>query len=97
MPGGGVGGRCRAWRGGGTEGGNGHRQSWDRGETYAYFATDPVTGWEHYTQGAGPQSSSGTLGNLSGGQVKVEVWSAIGNGTTSLGVGNQSLVRLPFS
>ncbi|WP_326643735.1 hypothetical protein OG884_08150 [Streptosporangium sp. NBC_01755] len=67
------------------------------GETYAYFATDPVTGWEHYTQGAGPQSSSGTLGNLSGGQVKVEVWSAIGNGTTSLGVGNQSLVRLPFS
>ncbi|GAA0821891.1 glycosyl hydrolase [Streptosporangium amethystogenes subsp. fukuiense] len=71
--------------------------SWDRVETYAYFATDPVTGWEHYTQGAGPQSASGTLGNLSGGQVKVEVWSAIGNGTTALGVGNQSLVRLPFS
>ncbi|SNT55246.1 Endoglucanase Acf2 [Streptosporangium subroseum] len=71
--------------------------SWDRVETYNYFATDPVPGWEHYTQAAGLQSSSGTLGNLSGGQVKVEVWNAIGNGTTTLGIGNQSLIRLPFS
>ncbi|MFC7648522.1 glycosyl hydrolase [Streptosporangium lutulentum] len=71
--------------------------SWDRVETYRYFATDPVAGWEHYTQAAGLLSSSGTLGNLSGGQVRVEVWNAIGNGTTTLGVGNQSLVRLPFS
>ena len=43
------------------------------------------------------RSSSGTLGNLSDGQVRVEVWNAIGSGTTTLGIGNQSLIRLPFS
>ncbi|MBB2911320.1 endoglucanase Acf2 [Streptosporangium becharense] len=70
--------------------------SWDRVETYRYFATDPVAGWEHYTQAAGLYSSSGTLGDLSGGRVRVEVWNAIGGGTTTLGVGDRSLVRLPF-
>ncbi|MEV4186716.1 hypothetical protein AB0J28_35360, partial [Streptosporangium canum] len=70
--------------------------SWDRVETYRYFATDPVAGWEHYTQAAGLQSSSGTLGNLSGGRVRVEIWNAIGGGTTALGTGDRSLVRLPF-
>ncbi|MET9412176.1 hypothetical protein ABZX90_41685 [Streptomyces sp. NPDC002935] len=25
--------------------------SWNRVETYRYFATDPVAGWEHYTKG----------------------------------------------
>ncbi|MER5474248.1 hypothetical protein [Streptomyces sp. NPDC002685] len=24
---------------------------WNRVETYRYFATDPVAGWEHYTKG----------------------------------------------
>ena len=71
--------------------------SWDRVETYRYFATDPVTGYEHYTQAAGLASSSGTLGTLTGGTVKVEVWSAIGNNPTTLGLGNQSVVRLPYS
>jgi endoglucanase Acf2 len=70
--------------------------SFDRVETYRYFATDPVAGWEHYTQAATLQSSSGALGNLAGGQVKVEVWSAIGSNPTTLGVGNQSRVVLPF-
>jgi hypothetical protein len=69
----------------------------DRVETYRYFATDPVTGYEHYTHSAGLATASGTLGNLSNGTVTVEVWSAIGNQPTSLGVGNQSIIRLPYT
>ncbi|MDP9791660.1 endoglucanase Acf2 [Catenuloplanes nepalensis] len=71
--------------------------SFDRVETYRYFATDPVGGYEHYTQAAGLASASGTLGNLRNGTIRVEVWSAIGNGPTDLGVGNQSIIRLPLS
>jgi hypothetical protein len=71
--------------------------SWDRVETYRYFATDPVAGYEHYTQGQGSHSTSGALGNLSNGQVRIEVWNALGNGASTLGVGNQSVVRLPFA
>jgi hypothetical protein len=70
--------------------------TWDRLETYNYFATDPVTGYEHYTQAAGVKSVSGSLGNLVNGKVRVEVWNAIGNGTGTLGIGNQSYVRIPF-
>lgn len=71
--------------------------SWERVETYRYFATDPVPGWERYTQAAGLHSSTGSLGNLRNGTVRVEVWSAIGNNPSTLGVGNQSVIRLPYS
>ncbi len=71
--------------------------SWDRVETYTYFATDPVGGWEHYTQAAGVKSATGALGNLANGSVRVEVWSAIGSTTTNIGIGNQSVIRLPFA
>ncbi|MEU8270646.1 glycosyl hydrolase [Sphaerisporangium sp. NPDC049002] len=71
--------------------------TYDRVETYKYFATDPVAGWEHSTQAAGLASSSGTLGNLTNGRVKVEIWSAIGTNPTSLGIGNRSVVTIPFS
>ncbi|MFF0821214.1 glycosyl hydrolase [Micromonospora haikouensis] len=71
--------------------------SWERVETYRYFATDPIPGYEHYTQAAGLHSSSGTLGNLANGTVKVEVWSAIGGSPSTLGLGNQSVVKLPYS
>jgi endoglucanase Acf2 len=71
--------------------------TFDRVETYRYFATDPVGGYERYTQAAGLASSSGALGNLRNGTVRVEVWNAIGNGASTLGVGNQSIVRLPLS
>ncbi|MEV5447481.1 hypothetical protein AB0N23_33890 [Streptomyces sp. NPDC052644] len=71
--------------------------TFDRVETYRYFATDPVPGYEHYTQNAGLQSATGALGNLSGGTVKVEVWSAIGVNPSTLGTGNQSVVKLPYS
>jgi endoglucanase Acf2 len=76
--------------------------TWDRVETYRYFATDPVPGWELYTQSAGLLSASGTLGDLSNGRVKLEVWSAIGNRPSTLRVGatetdaSQSVVQIPF-
>ncbi|MEU5910031.1 glycosyl hydrolase [Micromonospora sp. NPDC047527] len=71
--------------------------SWERVETLRYFATDPVPGYEHYTQNAGLASATGTLGALVNGTVRVEVWSAIGNNPTTLGIGNQSVLRLPYS
>ncbi|SDT26012.1 Endoglucanase Acf2 [Friedmanniella luteola] len=70
----------------------------DRVETYRYFATDPVPGYEHHTQGVRLLSSSGTGtgGDLTGGTVTVQVWSAIGNGPTTLGLGSASRVVLPL-
>ncbi|MDT0345970.1 glycoside hydrolase family 16 protein [Streptomyces litchfieldiae] len=70
--------------------------TWDRVETYHYFATDPLPGYEHYTEGRGLASATGTHGDLSGGRVRVEVWSAIGNGPSTLGTGNQSSIRIPY-
>jgi hypothetical protein len=71
--------------------------TYDRVETYRYFATDPVAGYEHYTETVGLLSSAGALGNLSNGTVRVEVWNAIGSAPSTLGVGNQSVVRLPYA
>ncbi|PZF86393.1 hypothetical protein C1I99_28910, partial [Micromonospora deserti] len=70
---------------------------WERVETYRYFATDPVPGYEHYTQQAGLLSATGTLGALVNGTVRVEVWSAIGAHPTTLATGDTSLVRLPYA
>ncbi|MFI5554028.1 glycosyl hydrolase [Streptomyces sp. NPDC051738] len=71
--------------------------TFDRTETYQYFATDPVTGWEEYTQSRGLKSTTGTLGNLRGGTVRLEVWSAIGNGTSRLQTGtDRSVVVIPY-
>ncbi|MFC0033846.1 beta-1,3-glucanase family protein [Micromonospora chaiyaphumensis] len=70
---------------------------WDRVETYAYFATDPVPGWEHYRQTQGLRSATGTLGDLTGGTVRVEVWNAIGGTPTTLGVGDSSRITLPYT
>lgn len=69
----------------------------DRVETYAYFATDPVPGVERYRQTQGLRSTTGTLGNLRGGTVTVQVWNAIGGTPTTLGVGDASRVVLPFT
>ncbi|MEV4727270.1 beta-1,3-glucanase family protein [Micromonospora humida] len=69
----------------------------DRVETYAYFATDPVPGVERYRQTQGLRSATGTLGNLRGGTVTVQVWNAIGGTPTTLGVGDASRVVLPFT
>ncbi|UCM86457.1 glycoside hydrolase family 16 protein [Streptomyces marincola] len=70
--------------------------SWERVETYTYFATDPVPGWEHYTQARGLRSATGSHGDLAGGRVRVEVWNAIGGASSLLGTGNRSFVRIPY-
>ncbi|MFD0319111.1 glycosyl hydrolase [Streptomyces flavalbus] len=71
--------------------------TFDRVETYRYFATDPVTGWEDYTQGTGLKSASGTLGDLVNGTVRLEVWNAIGNATSRVRTGTEtSVVVIPY-
>ncbi|MES9541539.1 glycosyl hydrolase [Actinomadura sp. NPDC000600] len=71
--------------------------TWDRVETYHYFATDPVPGYEHYTQRTGLESATGSLGDLDGGTVRIEVWNAIGTNPTTLGTGDKSVVTLPYN
>ncbi|WP_406859140.1 glycosyl hydrolase [Streptomyces sp. HUAS MG47] len=72
--------------------------SFDRTETYHYFATDPVAGWEEYNQGRGLKSATGTLGDLRGGTVRLEVWSAIGNADSRLQTGTDTAVLvIPYS
>ncbi|WP_149183656.1 glycosyl hydrolase [Streptomyces sp. TRM49041] len=72
--------------------------TFDRVETFRYFATDPIPGWEEYSSARqGPHSASGTLGDLNGGTVRVEVWSAIGNGPSALQVGSGSVLTVPFA
>lgn len=72
-------------------------------ETYHYFATDPVVGFESYTQSAGLESNSGTFSNLSNGTIQIKVWNAIGTNPSFLSVsatsaqGSQSVIVLPFS
>ncbi|GAA3487929.1 glycosyl hydrolase [Streptomyces cremeus] len=71
--------------------------TFERTETYRYFATDPVTGWEAYGEGGGPKSATGSLGNLTGGTVRLEVWSAIGNAPARLRTGTaDSVLTIPF-
>ncbi|WP_309053010.1 glycosyl hydrolase [Streptomyces sp.] len=71
--------------------------TFERTETYQYFATDPVTGWEDYTAARGLKSATGTLGDLRGGTVRLEVWSAIGNGDSRLRTGaDRSVVVIPY-
>ena len=76
--------------------------TYTRTETFPYFAADPVTGWEHYTQGSGPASTSGSLVSLTNGCVRLELWNAIGNAPTSVrvdapaGSGQASSVSIPF-
>ncbi|TKV62173.1 hypothetical protein FDO65_05530 [Nakamurella flava] len=69
--------------------------SWDRVETYRYFATDPVPGAEQYTATGGPANATGDWADLKNGSVKVEVWSALST-TAPASVGAGSTVTLPF-
>ncbi|MFB6553757.1 glycosyl hydrolase [Streptomyces sp. NPDC056405] len=71
--------------------------TFDRTETYHYFATDPVSGWEEYNQTRGLKAATGSLGNLNGGTVRLEVWSAIGNASALLRTGSDtSMVVIPY-
>nr|WP_257579025.1 glycosyl hydrolase [Streptomyces sp. JJ38] len=72
--------------------------TFERTETYHYFATDPVPGWEEYTQARGLKSATGSLGDLRDGTVRLEVWPAIGNGTARLETGtDRSVLVIPYS
>lgn len=70
--------------------------TFDRVETYHYFATDPVPGFETYRHTQGLRATSGTLGDLANGTVRIEVWNAIGRAPSVLGIGDRSTVTLPF-
>jgi endoglucanase Acf2/chitodextrinase len=72
--------------------------TFDRVEAFRYFATDPISGWEEYSSARqGVHSASGTLGDLNGGTVRVEVWSALGNGPSTLQVATGSVLTIPFT
>jgi hypothetical protein len=77
--------------------------SFDRVETYRYFATDPVVGLESYSQNTGLVSSSGSLANMTNGTIELKVWNAIGSSPSYLEVGaktslnQQSILVLPFT
>jgi len=71
--------------------------TWDRVETYRYFAADPIRGYEHYTQSSQLLNATGVVGDLRNGRIKAEVWHALGSQSGILGVGNQSVLVLPHS
>lgn len=68
----------------------------DRVETWRYFATNDLPGWESYREGAGRRSLTGAWRDLSRGSVTAEVWNAIGTGPTQLRVDSASYLQLPF-
>ena len=69
--------------------------SWDRVETYRYFATDPKSGPEQYTQSVGLLGGEGRLGAMRGGVARLEVWSALGEGGSVIGLPGSALT-IPF-
>lgn len=70
--------------------------SFDRTETYSYFATDNVAGWETYGSQAGLKSATGAaMQDLVGGTVKVDLWNALGNHRVQVDLADSSL-SLPF-
>ncbi|MEU4235704.1 glycosyl hydrolase [Actinoplanes sp. NPDC026619] len=70
--------------------------TFDRVETFRYFATDPVTGWERYTDATGLATSTGAAGALVNGTVKLEIWSAIGSAPSTVALGTLSTLTLPY-
>jgi len=73
------------WTGDGT---------WDRTETYPYFATDPVVGDETYTSGGA--TVDGSWADLDGGSVRLELWTVFGAATPTVTVGGASTLTAPF-
>lgn len=70
--------------------------SFERVETYVYWPNDDVIGYERYTEARQLRAVQGTLGDLRGGTVRVEVWSALGQNPTTVEVNGRSKVRLPY-
>ena len=70
--------------------------SFDRVETYRYFATDPVVGDEHYTQDRQLLSATGTIGAPESRHGQGRGVERIGNQPSTLGVGSLSRLDLPL-
>lgn len=68
--------------------------AFDRIETYNYFATDPVPGFERYTQERGLQSTEGALGDMVNGTMKVEIWNVFGPESATIDL-STSVVKAP--
>lgn len=77
--------------------------TYDRVETYSYFPTDPVNGFETYTQtwGAAP-TSTGSFSNLTNGKVKLELWTVFSSNlalirtSASAAELQQSQITIPY-
>ncbi|MFV2194915.1 glycosyl hydrolase [Nocardiopsis sp. LOL_012] len=71
----------------------------DRVETYHYFATNDLPGWEAYTQGSGPSSATGPFADLDGGTVRLRIWSALGSADSRVrtGGGEGATLTVPFA
>ena len=76
--------------------------TYDRLETYNYFPTDPVAGYELYTQAQGQSAATGTFANLSNGKVKLEIWNTFSSNTALIRTsatsanGQQSTITIPY-
>jgi endoglucanase Acf2 len=74
----------------------------DRVETYRYFATNDLPGFELYDQTRGIRAVSGSYADFRGGSVRLEVWNAIGTSAVALRTdassaeGLQSRLVIPF-
>lgn len=70
--------------------------SFDRVESYRYFATDPVPGFERYTSANDAlESSTGSLGDITDGTIKVEIWNVLGNAPSLVDL-TDSVLEVPF-
>ncbi|PLW66541.1 hypothetical protein C0036_22235 [Streptomyces sp. DJ] len=71
--------------------------TFERVETFRYFASDPVPGHEEYAGSrSGLHSASGSLGDLDGGTIRVEIWNAIGDAPSTVQVETGSVLTVPF-
>lgn len=68
----------------------------ERVETYRYYATDPLSGAELFTQDSGLLSGVGSLAEMTGGIVRWEIWSALGAAGLTVDL-TESELLLPFS
>jgi hypothetical protein len=79
--------------------------TWDRVDTYRSCALNNITNWEQYTEVIrdGLQSSTGAFAHFTGGRIKFEIWSALGNWPIDLRTGvpagqpSQSRLIVPFN
>jgi endoglucanase Acf2 len=79
--------------------------TFDRVETYNYFATNPIVDWEQYTHTntGGLQTATGSYGNLVNGTIQIHLWNAIGGAPSQVRTsataaeGQQSTLTLPFN